>query len=678
VPTAGTVIGGDQITVGDISATAVAAGKGAKALVNNIDTYIQQYSERALTEAEEAEQARRMEQERLAQAVKTHIQRLDHQADGTHRAPGSANPYKYVHAYEVSDADRFAGRAEVTERLLHKLVCADSRCRLVVLDGQARIGKTSLLRAGIVPTLMGAEHLPLYIQIPPSTKKPIATIIKESLLPELGATPLLARAPLRAFIRQVTDLLPEGKRLFLLLDRFEAVMTLSGDAHDAFREELAACLFDDNPREHWLISLDAAYTSEINQLFQPTIPYPLANTLKVPALTGKEAREAILEPAKRYGLQFSEELVDLMVADLGGDSIDPSYLQVLCFALVEALPADAKSLNIDNYLKQGGATGVLGAFLDQTMQHLPVALQEAGWQTLYALLDEQDGKATKAALTSKLRLEGVPESETQRALELMRANGLLRQQEEEFLLATEHFEARIRAWGREWMAQRAVSEQIRSEIRRQAQHIASSALRGLAGGAVGFGLAYWLAFVGQDVDFIGLTTLFRALPGALAGSIAILAADIGLVAGTDGRNRWLPWLAGGGGGAAGFALAMANHFLFISPAAFSDSAMALLLSLLGPTFEGAVWGLVTGLGTVWLLRGPRDWRSVIPKLLATAALASGTVWLFEERLLEIRAFAYPEPPITLLAVGFVMPLCVMLATLLPFLQLGRRGESEGG
>ena len=667
--------GGDRISVGDITHSVIAAGRGAKALVNNIDTYIQQYTERALTEAEEAEQARRMEHQRLAQAVQTYIQRLDGQLNEAREAPPRRNPYKYVHAYELSDADRFAGRVSLTEKLIDKAVCADSHCRLVVLDGETRIGKTSLLRVGLMPVLVGAEHLPLYVQIPPSPTKPIATIVKESLLPDLSATPLLAKAPLRVFIRQVKEMLPPGKRLFVLLDRFEAVTEMAGDAHAAIREELAACLLDDDRRDHWIISIDAADTSALNPLLQPAVPYPLANTLKIPPLSRAEARGAIVEPAKHYGLTYSDELVDRILKDAGGDSIDPSYVQVLCFALVEALPPDEKSLTVPLYEAQGGASGVLGSYLDRTMGYLPAESQEAGWLVMSTLLDQEDGRATDDELAASLRVEGVRDGETHNALDLLLHNGLLRERGDEYQLATRHFETRIRAWRREWIAQRAVAEHIRTEFRRQAQHILASALRGLVGGAVGFGLAFWIAFAGQGLDYIWQLALIRLVPGALAGVLTILAADVAQASYLGKKSRWLPWLWGGGGGAVGFGLAVPYHFYFFLPPATPLGMM--VQSLVPAVLEGALWGAVTGLGVVWLMRGERTTARTVLKLAGVLAAGGLVLWLTDRGGPFGGAFVMPDPPFLLLVAGAVMPLCVIGAALLPgWTQLLRAASKD--
>jgi hypothetical protein len=254
------------------------------------------------------------------------------------------------------------------------------------------------------------------------------------------------------------------------------------------------------------------------------------------------------------------------------------------------------------------------------------------------------------------------------------ANGLLRQQEEEYQLATEHFEARIRAWGREWAVQRAVAEHIRTEFRRQARHIVGSALRGLVGGALGFGLAYWVAFAGQGLDYIWQLTLFRLLPGALAGMIVILAADVALASYSGRKKRWLPWLWGGGGGALGFGLALPYHFFFFLPPGLP--LWRSLQSLVPIALEGVLWGGVTGLGIVWMTRGQRDWKRILFKLASVSVFASFVLWLADNNGLIGDAFVVPDPLALLFIAGAVMPLCVITAALLPG-WVQKQGDEDG-
>jgi hypothetical protein len=289
-----------------------------------------------------------------------------------------------------------------------------------------------------------------------------------------------------------------------------------------------------------------------------------------------------------------------------------------------------------------------------------------------------------ADLASRLRIEGLQENETRSALERLDSNGLVREHLGKTQLASEHFVPRIRAWAREWSARRAVSEHIRTEFRRQVQYVIGSALRGAIGGALGFGLAFILAFYGQGLRFLLPLTLFRVLPGALAGVITLISSDVAMVSRAGGKGRWLPWIWGGGGGALGFGLAMAYHFLLLSPEAYSNLPWRLLLSIVPAAIEGALWGLATGLGIVWIRREEPAWKPLVLKVIGVSAAASLVLWsadrvvgrLAERGGLVGSAFARPEPQGLLFLAGAVMPLCVIAAALLPDLKPRSQSASE--
>ena len=130
---------------------------------------------------------------------------------------------------------------------------------------------------------------------------------------------------------------------------------------------------------------------------------------------------------------------------------------------------------------------------------------------------------------------------------------------------------------------------------------------------------------------------------------------------------------------------MAYHFLLLSPEAYSNLPWKLLLSLVPAAIEGALWGLVTGLGIVWIRQGEFAWKPLVLKVISVSAVASAVLWSLDNVIRQLaksgklvgNAFARPEPEGLLFLAGAVMPLCVIAAALLPDLNLRRRGKGEG-
>ena len=63
------------------------------------------------------------------------------------------NPYKGLRAFEESDASDFFGRRDLVERVTDRLRRRDLSARFIALTGPSGSGKSSVVRAGIVPAL---------------------------------------------------------------------------------------------------------------------------------------------------------------------------------------------------------------------------------------------------------------------------------------------------------------------------------------------------------------------------------------------------------------------------------------------------------------------------------------------------------------------------------------------
>lgn len=73
----------------------------------------------------------------------------------------SDNPFKGLHYYSEDDSKLFFGREQETEDLL-RLIKRDS---LSVLFARSGLGKTSLLRAGVIPHLRKEDFLPVFVRV---------------------------------------------------------------------------------------------------------------------------------------------------------------------------------------------------------------------------------------------------------------------------------------------------------------------------------------------------------------------------------------------------------------------------------------------------------------------------------------------------------------------------------
>ncbi len=328
---------------------------GRDKIINNIQNIVQ----RALTAAEEAEQDKAIEARYLAQGVKTFAERL--QARASDRADTEqSSPYKGLLEYRLSDAEIFFGRSQAIAALLGNL----QRGPLTVLHAESGAGKSSLVQAGVMPRLIAAGHLPVYLR--PYNVEP-ALALKRLFISDLGNTPLLATGPLRDFLKQINALVGEACQMFIFLDQFEEFFTqLDEPARAEFVRELAECLGDESLGVRWILSMRTEFFGNL-AAFRPTIRNPFENDLRLNRLNREEAREVAIEPARRRGITFETAEVDVMLDDLGGQAVQPPQIQLVCSALYEELAGGEKTITQALYDRLGGAAGILRGHLQRVL-----------------------------------------------------------------------------------------------------------------------------------------------------------------------------------------------------------------------------------------------------------------------------------------------------------------------
>lgn len=382
---------------GDLAITGEVVGR------DKIIQNIQHIYERALSAVEEAEQAQAAEAKRLAQGVSALAQRLQVHAGA--EAIAGRNPYQGLLAYRLSDADLFFGRERAITELLEQL----TRGPLTVVHSESGAGKSSLLQAGISPRLITAGHLPLYLR--PYNAEP-AYAIKRAFLSDLSQTPLLATAPLREFLRQVSDVLGPKRSLYLLVDQFEEFFTLlSEPERGEFIRELAECLDDESlaGRVRWVLSLRTEYFGNL-ATFRPRIRNPFENDFRLSPLSHAEAHDVITRPAALRGITYEAGLVEAIIHDLGAHQIAPPQMQLVCSALFEELEPGETHLTLALYNREGCAAGILRGHLERVLSRdLPGNLRVAARRLLESLISSEQQRIVRSRreLAAELAAKGV-------------------------------------------------------------------------------------------------------------------------------------------------------------------------------------------------------------------------------------------------------------------------------
>ncbi|NGZ08911.1 MAG: TIR domain-containing protein [Nitrospira sp. LK70] len=250
-------------------------------------------------------------------------------------------PYRGLLYFREEDAPFFFGR----EAAITQLVSAVQQHNLVAVVGASGSGKSSVVRAGLVPELRKSRDRVYEIATIVPTDRPVhalAAILMPFLEPDMKETErlietnklaeaLLSRTvALRDIVDRVLAKQPGTDRLLLIADQWEELFTLCQD--DTARR----CLIDNILEATAMTKLCVVLTLRGDFFGRAVTGYrALSDRLQgaqvnLGPMKRDELRQAIEEPARKVGLSFETGLVDLILEQAGDE---PGHLPLLEFVL---------------------------------------------------------------------------------------------------------------------------------------------------------------------------------------------------------------------------------------------------------------------------------------------------------------------------------------------------------
>jgi hypothetical protein len=289
------------------------------------------------------------------------------------------------------------GRQTETNRLANMLVAQ----RVVLLYSPSGAGKTSLVRAGLVPRLEAKRFRVLpdirvnrkAVPDGPVTNRYLRSALASFTAPEPEAgdpPPGLSQGPPPATLEGVIGAAAGGsgsdrRDLVLFFDQLEEVLTADPTDQEAKHEFFAtvgALLRTGQVwaifaiREDFLAGLDP-YLHHISDR--------LSTRFRLDLLRADAAREAILQPDESGTprVSFTPRAVDLLLTELQtvwvqravggpvkqpGPFVEPVQLQVVCRRLWESRRPGTTEINEDDVTRQGGVESALGDYYEKTVE----------------------------------------------------------------------------------------------------------------------------------------------------------------------------------------------------------------------------------------------------------------------------------------------------------------------
>ncbi|MFI0423533.1 hypothetical protein [Spongiactinospora sp. 9N601] len=290
-------------------------------------------------------------------------------------------PYVGLRAYGTADGDRFFGR----DRLIGDLLGVVRDRRFAVVVGSSGSGKSSLLRAGLVPAVRAG-----------GLGEPLDAV--RVLTP--GEHPLRAHA----------DRLAADDRALVLVDQFEEVFTLCPDpAERAAFIDLLLVAREPGAGLRVVLALRADFYGHCAAHRRLAGALRDASLLVGP-MDRDELRAAIVKPAAARGLTVERALTARVIDDAG---TEPGGLPLMSHALLETWKRRrGKMLTLEGYLQAGGINGAIAATAEQVYTSLSPAQAAQAKRVLLRLVSPGDRTADtrRPARRGELDPTGAPDT----------------------------------------------------------------------------------------------------------------------------------------------------------------------------------------------------------------------------------------------------------------------------
>jgi WD40 repeat protein/DNA-binding SARP family transcriptional activator len=390
----------------------------------------------------------------LERDVLRHDSRLDHPGPGAADPAAGTCPFKGLASFESDDAAYFCGRDE----LVRELVARAAESSLVGLLGASGMGKSSLLRAGLLAALRAGAL--------PGSRAWTVVLMRPGERPRQALRRSLDGAGLGG------ELVRGGRpgRVVIAIDQLEELFTECAQEGEraGFLAELARAIEDPERRVLVVCALRADFYGRLGA-YRPFADRLSQSHVLVGPMAREELRQAIEGPATRAGLALDPDLVEELIAEVAHE---PGGLPLLSTTLLELWRGRRGArIALEDYAATGGVRGAVARLAESVYTRLPGPEQRMVRTLLVRLAGEQDGTLVRRRVPIE-QLAGIPGAAA--VLGHLTDARLLTAGEGDVELA---HEALLREWPRyrDWLDEDRVERQLHS-------HLAAAATDWEAGG----------------------------------------------------------------------------------------------------------------------------------------------------------------------------------------------------
>lgn len=362
-------------------------------------------------------------------------------------------PYKGLAAFERTDSEYFFGRDRLVAELVARLVGSP----FVAVVGASGTGKSSVIRAGLLPALASG--------VLPASNGWIQVVTRpgEHPLEELRAA--LSRALPGQAQNSAAELLAESlarlsadQRVVLVVDQFEELFTTAVDEDE--RTAFVDLLTGSRPGLKVIVALRADHYGHCAAY--PALARLLGtDQILVGPVTAAELAAIVERPAHSVGLRVEPELTDTLVADAGAE---PGALPLLSTALLELWHARSDGrLTLASYLARGGLRGAVARLAESAFRRLTPEQQLTARAVLLRLAGPGQGDTLVRRRVPLSEFDTDRNPQVDEVLAVLTAQRLLSSGDGYVEVA---HEALLREWPRlqAWLADDAAGRSVRLHI----------------------------------------------------------------------------------------------------------------------------------------------------------------------------------------------------------------------
>ncbi|GAA3798400.1 hypothetical protein GCM10022226_17170 [Sphaerisporangium flaviroseum] len=326
--------------------------------------------------------------------------------------PAGEAPYLGLATFGPEHADLFFGR----ERLVRDLCARLAETPLLAVFGASGAGKSSLLRAGLIPAIStgiapGAEDWRVALFTP--GEHPLEAlcvhlanlngIAASSLYDSLNAIP----AAIRVTVAQLLAERPAGACVLVVVDQFEEIFTVCEDERERALFISVITALAGEPRARVLLGVRADFYAHCAR-YGELIDALQDRQVLVGPMDEEDLRQAIIGPAERVGCKVDPRLVDLVVSEVRDQS---GALPLISHTLLETWRRRrGAALTLAGYRAAGGVHGAIAMTAERVHDELPDDLRHLVRRVMLRLTAPGDGTEDTRRRAPRLELVSGPDS----------------------------------------------------------------------------------------------------------------------------------------------------------------------------------------------------------------------------------------------------------------------------